>query len=399
MASDGQGRRPGYRTAPAEPALRSRQARSPAPAKEAAPAKPAPAKRAAPARRAAPPPGRTGAPGSGRPSRPSDQTRRSAGPGSSTETPPARQRVPLWKEAEEALQRRLSARVKERVPLWREAEERERRRLASRVRERLERPRLTSWRERYVVVPDIEGPRVRLGLVWFAVLVGSFWLGVAGTTTVFALVAAFAGYQVADAWHYRGIEPDGWIAAIGAGLIGAAGAVGTRWIGVAILLLVVAAVVGASLASRRDSSVSANAGHTVLAGFFAGVVAASVATTFRFEIGAVVVLVLLVCAYDAGDFLVGAGASSPVEGPLAGALAVLAVTFAVAVLRVPPFRGLPAWGFGVAAAVCCPLGQLLGSALLPRAATPAPAFRRLDSWLLIAPVWAVSIGIYIQHHH
>ncbi len=44
------------------------------------------------------------------------------------------------------------------------------------------------------------------------------------------------------------------------------------------------------------------------------------------------------------------------------------------------------------AAVLCPLGQLLGSLVLPTAAAPASAVRRLDSLLLLAPVWAVAAG-------
>jgi len=43
--------------------------------------------------------------------------------------------------------------------------------------------------------------------------------------------------------------------------------------------------------------------------------------------------------------------------------------------------------------VFAPMGQLLASALLPTAKSPASALRRLDSLLLAAPVWCFGIGL------
>ncbi len=43
--------------------------------------------------------------------------------------------------------------------------------------------------------------------------------------------------------------------------------------------------------------------------------------------------------------------------------------------------------------LAAPLGQLLASAILPRAGAPASGLRRLDSLLLAAPIWAYSVGI------
>ena len=42
------------------------------------------------------------------------------------------------------------------------------------------------------------------------------------------------------------------------------------------------------------------------------------------------------------------------------------------------------------------LGQLATSALLPSADASAPAARRLDSLLLLAPTWALTVGIFID---
>ena len=59
---------------------------------------------------------------------------------------------------------------------------------------------------------------------------------------------------------------------------------------------------------------------------------------------------------------------------------------------VPPFDGGAVFVFGGFAALLCPLGQVVASALLPRAGTPAPALRRLDSLLLLGPAWPFLVG-------
>ena len=52
--------------------------------------------------------------------------------------------------------------------------------------------------------------------------------------------------------------------------------------------------------------------------------------------------------------------------------------------------------FGGFAALLCPLGQVVASALLPRADAPAPALRRLDSLLLLGPTWPFLVGLLLQ---
>jgi len=47
------------------------------------------------------------------------------------------------------------------------------------------------------------------------------------------------------------------------------------------------------------------------------------------------------------------------------------------------------------ATVCCPIGQLVGSALLPDPDSPAPALRRIDSFLVLGPLWAYLLGLYL----
>ena len=65
-------------------------------------------------------------------------------------------------------------------------------------------------------------------------------------------------------------------------------------------------------------------------------------------------------------------------------------------LQDAPWRGADAWYFTGLAALCCPVGQLVGSALLPDPDSPAPALRRIDSLLVLGPLWAYLIGLYVR---
>ncbi|MDQ3106998.1 MAG: hypothetical protein M3Q68_04255, partial [Actinomycetota bacterium] len=102
------------------------------------------------------------------------------------------------------------------------------------------------------------------------------------------------------------------------------------------------------------------------------------------------VLVASVHAVDASTYIVGSGASSRWEGPVAGVAAVGALSLAVAAVLAPPFRGVSPWVLGAVVAVLAPLGPLVATALLGRAEAPVPALRRLDAYLVAGPVWAVA---------
>ena len=131
---------------------------------------------------------------------------------------------------------------------------------------------------------------------------------------------------------------------------------------------------------------------TLRCGFFAGLAAGCVVLVHREDAAAALVLILLVCSYEAGDYLVGSGSTTVVEGPAAGCIGVLVATFAVSVVRPDLFGGAgEVWAVGVATALACPLGQLGASAVLPSGGAFAPALRRLDSYLLAAPVWALAL--------
>ena len=65
----------------------------------------------------------------------------------------------------------------------------------------------------------------------------------------------------------------------------------------------------------------------------------------------------------------------------------------LALVLVEPFD---AAGVGLLAfaAVACPLGQIVASAALPGAGAHAPALRRLDTLLVLAPVGAAAAGVF-----
>ena len=142
---------------------------------------------------------------------------------------------------------------------------------------------------------------------------------------------------------------------------------GARLTGLVVLLVVVVALVVAGMRATRRSSILAGAGLTLQACLLPGITAAGVVLSMRYEIGAVLLLLLfVVCAFDLGDFLVGSGADSVIEGPIAGGAAILVVTAIAAVVKAPPFHGAGVWAFGVLAVVACPAGQIVGWAAAAR---------------------------------
>jgi len=152
----------------------------------------------------------------------------------------------------------------------------------------------------------------------------------------------------------------------------------------------------AVVAPDRDEPVMARAGRTVRTWALPGLAAASVVAIARVDVAALVILLVLVSGYEVGDYLVGTGANGFVEGPIAGMAAVLVLTFAEAVFQLGPFDARAAWVFGGLVAVLAPLGAPLASALAPAATAKVPALRRLDAWLLVAPVWCLLLWDYLS---
>ena len=110
--------------------------------------------------------------------------------------------------------------------------------------------------------------------------------------------------------------------------------------------------------------------------------------TARIELGAAVILVWLAGMFDAGSYLVGAGARRRLTGLVAGITGAVAVIYMAVQLAVPPLEPDTAWQYGVLAAVTLPLGPALAAALL---SDRGWAVRRLDSLMVTGPLWAWSI--------
>lgn len=257
----------------------------------------------------------------------------------------------------------------------------------------------TAFRRRYGVVYDTQGPRVRLGVLWAIAVTVSLAaepLRPYGLAILYAVVAGVAAMQVVDAWHSVRSGADRWVAALGASALPVLATAGVRPLGAGLLLTVVLAIAAAGLNPKRDLPVFASAGHTVFAAGACGGAAAAIVLLADYEIGAVIILLVYLMVYDASDYIVGSGATNGIEGPLAGGLLIVAVTALLAATEVPPFHGPDIWSFAALAVLACPGGQLLASVMLPSAAARAPALRRLDSALIVAPAWAGLIGLYLQ---
>jgi sulfur-carrier protein len=242
---------------------------------------------------------------------------------------------------------------------------------------------------------DTAGPRLRLGVLWAVVVLASLAIGPWPFAVVLALVAGAAGAQTAAAWRQVGGRANRVVAGVTALAMPLAAAAGTATLGLVAILAAIVAVIAAGLDRHRVRTIWADAGLTLRSGYPVGLAAGSLLVIRHLEIGAAVSLVLLMFAYDLGDFIVGTEASSPVEGPIAGMVAAMVIAFALGVFAVPPFSLGSALVFGGLAAALFPLGQLTATELLPAADARAPSLRRMDTLVLAAPVWMVLLWRFV----
>jgi hypothetical protein len=247
---------------------------------------------------------------------------------------------------------------------------------------------------RYAVTYDVNGPHVRLGFLWFLVVVGALAVDIAAVAAVYAVTAALAGLQTAKAWHPCGRHPNELVAALIGAAIPIAAIAGPHAVGVAVLASAGVAMAAGWVGAEGRQNPLACIGYTLQSGLLVGLAAAAPVLSYRVEVGAAAALIIFVSVYEMGDYLVGSGSKNAVEGPLAGFTAIAVFTFALWVVTFPPFQENSLLAFGALAAGLCPVGQLLGSAILPRSDAKAPALRRLDSLLVLGPVWVVAIWSY-----
>jgi len=281
-----------------------------------------------------------------------------------------------------------------RKPLYKEVDEREARKVGNRVRSKRSK-RSQRLRRRYAVVYDINGPRVRLGMLWFLVAMVALAAGPLPTALVYGVAASIAAAQTARAWRQRKDRPSELVAAGMAGAMSLGACLGAGGAGLGILAGVVLAFVAAVGDSKSPNSTVVDVGWTIQSALFPGLAAMSMVLLARLDQGSAIALLLLVSAYETGDYIVGSGARNPWEGPAAGWSAIVVITFIVSTLPISTLSFGEAWLFGGAVAVLAPLGQLFASALLPAAAAPASSLRRLDSLLLAAPLWCLGVGLVL----
>jgi hypothetical protein len=249
---------------------------------------------------------------------------------------------------------------------------------------------------RLVYVPKTDGPHVRLGLLWFVGAVVACAIGPIAVAFLFSSLATVSALQTSRVWMRRGREVDWLVATIGSAAVVLAAQLGAALAGLALLGMVASSLIAAKVAPARSDEVFARAGRTLRSGAVAAVAAASVVILARTDMGALVVLLVLVSVYEVGDYLVGTGSNLPIEGPVAGIAAVLVLTFTESVFQLGPFEAQATWVFGGMVAVGAPLGAVVGSAIAPGADAAGPALRRLDAWLITAPAWCWMLWGYLN---
>jgi hypothetical protein len=250
---------------------------------------------------------------------------------------------------------------------------------------------------RFAVTYDVNGPHVRLGFLWFLVLCGALAVDRPDALAiVYSVTAALAGYQSARCWQPLGRAPNQYVSAGIAGGIGLSALGGPSLVGAAVLASAGAAVVAGLLTPEAREKPLVSLAYTLQCGLFVGLAAASPTLAYRVDVGAAAALIIFVSVYEMGDYLVGSGSKNAIEGPLAGFVAIAVFAFALWVVTFVPFQDNSLLAFGALAAGLCPLGQLMGSAILPRSDARASGLRRLDSLLVLGPAWVVAIWSYTE---
>lgn len=261
--------------------------------------------------------------------------------------------------------------------------------------------RPAAWVERLFAPPATEGLRVTLGVVWFAAVLATCFVGRWPLAVLLALVAALAAAQTVHAWARIGGGGNLPLATLVAGAATAGAGAQASIAGMVLLGGCAAAIVVAVANPTRPAPLLAAAGVTVRSFVVPSAATIGVLLVYDIEPVAAAVLLVLVSAYDVGSFLVGAGDRGPVGGIVAGIAAVLVAAFPFAlfvdILGLRPFDSWQAaWVFAGIVAALAPLGPAVASAALPLASADVRALRRVDSLVVVAPLWAWALLQYVS---
>ena len=248
-------------------------------------------------------------------------------------------------------------------------------------------------REPLTVVPDTDKPHVRLGLVWIAITILAVAGGKATLAVWMSAMAAVAAAQVTKAWMDRHERPVSYVAVAGAAALPLAAIGGLATVNILLVLVVVITML--TRVSSVTKAPSRDVALTLLIIVPIGLATASPVLLRHVGVAAPLALFAFAAAHDVGAYLVGTGAGNEWEGPVAGVASIICVTLFVAVL-VPSFGGGGPFLLGVVAAILAPLGPLAASIVLGDRDAKAPALRRIDSLLLLAPVWAWLAAVLLR---
>ena len=251
--------------------------------------------------------------------------------------------------------------------------------------------RRSSTAGRILWTPTATPLQIPAGAAWIAALVLTMWLGTWPLAFVVAAAAAWAAFDLGSRWADEVDGADAPLAALIAGLAPIAAALHTAALGALILAGVAVTLLGASV-QRRADSLMPQVGATMQSWLPVALATSSVVLAYRYEPGAAVWLIALAAIHDAGHYLVGADAPQPWEGPIAAAFGVAVMSFALVTIGVPPLDLAAGLRFGAVAMVILPAGVVVASLLLPDGRLAAPGLRRIDSWLVFAPLWAWAMG-------
>ena len=248
-------------------------------------------------------------------------------------------------------------------------------------------------REPLSAVPDTDKPHVRLGLAWIVVTIAAAAGGRVTLGLWMSAVAAIAAVQVTKVWMERHERPVSYVAVAGAAALPLAAIGGLDTVNIIAVLVVVitllARVTNVTKAPSRDVAL------TLMIIFPIGLATAAPVLLRNVSLAAPLALFAFAAAHDMGAYLVGTGAVNDWEGPVAGIASIFCVTLFVAVL-VPSFGPGGPFVLGVVAGILAPLGPLAASIVLGDRDATAPALRRLDSLLLLGPVWAWVAAVLLH---
>lgn len=249
--------------------------------------------------------------------------------------------------------------------------------------------------------PDIAGPKILLALIWAAGLTVGVVAGPVVLALLLAPVAAVAAAQVARSWKgHRGRAPVPQAAMATAAVMVAGSAFGIFSL---VATAVVAAIGGAAWASmlitrRAPKGATSGAGiPAATADIMLTLVCAIVPTVAAVGpvllrgdgLVASLVLVTSVGVYDAAAWIVGSGTRHHWTGPLSGMACIASVTVLVGAVF-PQFRGDSAWQLGALAIILTPLGAPIATLVLGSRRAKVPALRRLDSLVVVGPLWTLA---------